>query len=225
MNEAEPSIMFKGQMRLPRSYRPTSTCREEMLACHEQLGLEEFEDVVEEIDTRVSLERLDETHSGRYAMFLYTCEPSFVDKPFYKSLNDDLRERNPTKLKLWRPFLYYMNEILQSLSDFKGIVYRGMLMPDNIAEYNDENTIHWSAYSSTSENVEVAKGFATNSGVVFRIKLINGKNIQPVSWFGKAEGEILLHPNMRFCVSRTLYQEDGYNFIDLQQIPMNVVWT
>ena len=78
---------------------------------------------------------------------------------------------------------------------------------------------------STSESVEVAKGFATNSGVVFRIKLINGKNIQPVSWFGKAEGEILLHPNMRFCVSRTMYQEDGYNFIDLQQIPMNVVWT
>ena len=173
----------------------------------------------------MSLEGLDETHSGRYAMFLYTCEPSFVDEPFYKSLNDDLRERNPTKLELWRPFLYYMNEILKSLSDFKGIVFRGMRKPDNIAEYSDDKTIHWSAYSSTSQSVEVAKGFATKSGVVFRIKLVNGKNIQPVSWFGKAEGEILLHPNMRFLVSKPMYQQDGYKFVDLQQIPMDVVWT
>ena len=170
-------------------------------------------------------EGLDETHSGRYAMFLYTCEPSFVFKKFYKSLNDDLRKRIPAKLELWRPFLYYMNEVLQTCADFKGIVYRGMRRPDNIDEYNGEKTIHWSAYSSTSESVEVAKGFATESGVVFRIKLINGKDIQPVSWFGHEEGEILLHPNMKFVVSKTMYQQDGYTFIDLQQIPMDVVWT
>ena len=118
-----------------------------------------------------------------------------------------------------------MNEVLQICSDFDGIVYRGMLRPDNIVEYDGKKAIHWSAYSSTSESVEVAKGFATNSGIVFSIKLMNGKNIQPVSWFGKAEGEILLHPNMKFVVSKTMYQQDGYNFIDLQQIPMDVVWT
>ena len=38
----------------------------------------------------------------------------------------------------------------------------------------------------------------------------NGKDIQPFSWFGSAEGELLLSPNMEFVVTKPEVRGNPY---------------
>ena len=80
----------------------------------------------------------------------------------------------------------------------------------------------------------------------------NGKDIQPFSWFGSAEGELLLNPNMEFLgapsplsfqldrgcgsdgavlpVTQELHEETegplaGCKCICMQQIPNDTLWS
>ena len=67
-------------------------------------------------------------------------------------------------------------------------------------------------------------------GVVFAIKVVNAKNIIPYSWFGDAEGELMLSPNMRFVVTRQRHcPPDGplaHSWvIEMQQIPDQTLWS
>jgi hypothetical protein len=67
-------------------------------------------------------------------------------------------------------------------------------------------------------------------GVVFAITVVNAKNIIPYSWFGDAEGELMLSPNMRFVVRRQRHRPpDGplaHSWvIEMQQIPDQTLWS
>ena len=51
----------------------------------------------------------------------------------------------------------------------------------------------------------MAKRFENGEGVVFKLKVNNAKNVQPFSWMGDVEGELLLNPNMEFIVTKELH--------------------
>jgi len=62
------------------------------------------------------------------------------------------------------------------------MVYRGSRDVQFVAnEYQLGRTIHWSAFSSTSVDPNVARTFATKGGVVFRIQLFSAKDVSPYS--------------------------------------------
>lgn len=86
---------------------------------------------------------------------------------------------------------------LRKLPPHNGIVYRGTVSPEIIKkEYYQGREIYWSSFSSTSKDEEVAKRFSGHEGVVFKIKVMNAKDISYFSAF--AEKEVLLPPSISF---------------------------
>ena len=54
--------------------------------------------------------------------------------------------------------------------------------------------------------------------------------VQPFSWFGTMEGELLLSPNMEFLVTKEQHTPAdgplrGCNVIEMQQIPDDTLWS
>ena len=54
--------------------------------------------------------------------------------------------------------------------------------------------------------------------------------VQPFSWFGNMEGELLLSPNMEFLVTKEQHKPSdgplqGCNVIEMQQIPDDTLWS
>ena len=96
--------------------------------------------------------------------------------------------------------------------------------------YTKESKIHWSGFSSTSVSPGVGQLFGGGGGVVFKLKVLNAKNVQPFSWFGGEEREMLLNPNMEFVVTKKLHKPadgplEGCNVIEMQQIPNATLWS
>jgi hypothetical protein len=76
---------------------------------------------------------------------------------------------------------------------------------------------------------QVAQRFA-GPGIVFKIDVHNAKDIQPFSYYGNMEGELLALREQEFVVTRTLHTPDsgplrGCRCIELQQIPDETLWS
>jgi len=98
----------------------------------------------------------------------------------------------------------------------KGTVYRGIKSSGVTKHYTLNRRIHWSAYTSTTEKLDVAKAFAYPEGVVIIIQVCTGKVLGEYSIL-PAEAEVLLSPNMAFVVCKELYESDQTRFIELIQ--------
>jgi hypothetical protein len=94
--------------------------------------------------------------------------------------------------------------------------------------YDPDKRVHWSGYSSTSTDIEVAKKFAGPNGLILVIGVLNAKNVQAYSWFGKVESELMLSPNMEFQTSSGTEEHpergrrriiEGGTYIDLTEVP------
>ena len=215
----------------------SKSCREEMLdADSAALGVPEIANVVADIDGRMRTLGADmdaEEMNRRFTVFLYT-----IHSRVYPTFNSALRERPPGALfDAWTPFLWHLMAVLRSLPDIQRTVYRGIDTNDPryqgppLADYKMSSKIHWSGFSSTTVKPRVARdGFAGVGGVVFVMQVHNAKDIQPFSWFGTGEGELLLSPNMEFLVTKEQYTAtegmlSGCNVIEMQQIPSDTLWS
>jgi len=121
---------------------------------------------------------------------------------------------------MWQGYMYYLFSALNKLPLLDLIVYRGVKTTNDMIakEYTIGRKIHWSAFSSTTTDLKVAKSFAGYAKIIFQIGIQTGRNIQPFSVI-KMENEILLSPNMTFIVTKTLEQkEDGYYYLHLLQL-------
>jgi len=82
-------------------------------------------------------------------------------------------------------------------------VYRGLPISelDKVqSEYTKGRRIHWSAFTSTTDDYNIAwENFAKRTGIVFRINIVTGKKIKEYSVLC-SEDEVLLSPNMAFIV-------------------------
>ena len=170
----------------------------------------------------------DEAKDHRFAFYMCT-----IHSPVGPNFNESLRQRSPGALfEAWNPFLRHLVAALRALPDHACTVYRLPWHtrrvhddPPNLSSYIKSSKVHWSGFSSTSIDPGVAAGFAS-CGIVFALDVQNAKDIQPFSWFGSDEGELLLNPNMEFVVTKELHEPSerplhgkGCRVIKLQQIP------
>jgi hypothetical protein len=231
--DADTSSAYQGKLRLPKGYTPPCSCKQFLLTAATDLNLEEVADVVEDLDVRMGQLGCylgTPEYERRYCMFAYTYEAIFLEnaQQLYSILNADLRSRSNGRFKLWMPFIFFMMSTLNTVPDTATTVYKGMQQLPPSWKVDGTAKIHWSGFSSTSTNKQVACGFASqggSDGVLLKIKVVNAKDVQPYSWFGDGEKELILSPNMQFLVTKPLYQQDGVNCLDLQQVPSDTVWS
>jgi len=156
------------------------------------------------------------------AVGFYTWDIGFSgsrENNLFYHLNQSLRKRDPTTIKKWSGYLYYLQSALNKFPNIECLVYRGI--PDKdvvIKNYTFLRRITWSSYSSTTTSLKKAQEFAGPQGVIMKIKVTHGKDICEYSAF-QQENEVLLSPNFKLTVTRTIYQEDGNLFVDLSQDP------
>jgi hypothetical protein len=101
----------------------------------------------------------------------------------------------------------------------KGVAYRGI--PESAADeiathYVPGMSVHWSGITSVTTDVNVALRFAGDGGSVFRVHVVNGRDLAPYSCF-VAEQEYVLLPNAKLVVVGNARVEEGITYYDLQQ--------
>ena len=240
--EPEPSTSarYQGKLRIPPDYRPGDDCRMELLKASGSLLVPRIEEIVEDVTSRLEqdgVKRDAADYNDRFAFYAYTYEAAFLkpDHQLYYLLNAALRAREDGKFKAWTPFIYYLNKALGGLPNIVTTVYKGMRNTQkHAAKYDGTKRVHWSGYTSTSTDIKVAKKFAGPNGLILVIGVLNAKNVQAYSWFGKVESELMLSPNMEFQTSSGTEEHpemgrrrivDGRTYIDLTDIPGEKIYS
>ncbi|KAH3757774.1 hypothetical protein Pelo_10451 [Pelomyxa schiedti] len=190
----------------------------------------------------VSLRSANLTEDDLLAITLYTFDLGMAaESPkdnLYFALNDDLRQRKAQKMAAWRGYLFHLLSALAKLPAVVTTVYRGVRQPsvdsglrsssgpsifDSIrSEYRLGRLVRWTGFSSSTTSLNVAKyNFAgtgtTEGGVVFRLSILTGRDLCPLSYV-RCEDEILLSPNTTFIVQKALHYEADMAVVDLQEI-------
>ena len=153
------------------------------------------------------------TRDGSAAIYLYTV-PGIL---FFESLNAALRSENRRVLEPWFAFLKLFIDALKELPAKKTIVWRGVRY-DATLKFVDNDLYTWWGISSCSLNINSVEKYVGESGTLFHIETIDGKDISKFSAVPD-EHEVALMPGSRV---RALSQ--SFNFIDrlfiivLQQI-------
>lgn len=229
--ESASTEKFKGKFRVPATFVPANDCRMALLRSGDILGVSRLHDIVEDVSCRLEQDGIAPTHqeyNHRFAFYMYTFNAQFLspEQQFFAVLNQGLRRRQEEWFDQWMPFMYYLINALRTLPDVETTVYKGMAMPANVSKYNNKKKIHWCGFSSTTTDESVAQSFAGVGGLMLKIEVHNGKNVQPYSWFGKSEAELILTPNMEFIVtSKKPYTNAGITYIDLQQLPSETLYS
>lgn len=227
---------YQGKLRVPPDFTPDHDCRMTLLRAGDILGVPDLAGMVEDVATRLEEDGYPPTHpeyNSRFALYMYTFHANHLPsaQQFYAVLNAGLRSRQEGWFKRWMPFIYYLSRALRELPDVDTTVYKGMAMPQNVDKYNGKKKIHWSGFSSTTTSEAVAQKFAGIGGLVLKMDVQNGKNVQPYSWFGKEEAELVLSPNMEFIVEgypkalKKPYTYAGRTYRDLVQLPTETLYS
>jgi hypothetical protein len=122
-------------------------------------------------------------------------------------------------------FIQKFFETLNKLPNQNKTVYRGIKNENLRKIFNDKKLIgckvYWNSFTSATTSLEIAKQFATNKGIIFKIKTFNAKFISPFSVY-KNKNEILILPNSTFAIIKCDFEEDGFSFVKLSQIKVNI---
>ncbi len=112
---------------------------------------------------------------------------------------------------------------LDRLPPFSGTVFRGgnkgVDQTTVRQQYQPGRVVQWAAFSSTSRSAEAVRQFVKkDEGVIFRIKVVTGRDIGAYSYFPK-ESEVLLSPNTQFTVTSDVYKDElGFTCVDLAEM-------
>jgi len=166
------------------------------------------------------------TENEIMAIALYTIDVSSLwlgNQPrcnniFYQ-LNNVLRKRDSYEMKKWEGYIWYLQSALSKLPDVSLTVYRGIEANHEsiLQNYKKGRKIQWSGYSSTTTDLNRARKFAREGGVIVSVSVLSGKVIQNYSYYA-LEAEVLLSPNLTFTVVKDCKQEeDGTYFVKLVQ--------
>jgi hypothetical protein len=130
------------------------------------------------------------TRDESAAIYLYT-----MPKPFFSSLNTALRSENRQALKPWFNFLKLLITALKKLPSTKGTVWRGVKY-DASLDFANNDVYTWWAVKSCSKEISCVQPFLGESGTLFAIEAINGKDISMFSAI-PGEHEVILMPGTR----------------------------
>jgi len=133
-----------------------------------------------------------------FCIYLYT-----MDTGLYRRTTRAMR--TGVDLKPWYPYIWHLNEALDSLEPVSARVYRGVSAKLDLQMYATGKEVMWSAYSSTSTSSSVAIDFfsakgAGEQGVLFVIEAQTGRDISSCSAYPD-EAELLLPRNSQFVVT------------------------
>lgn len=146
------------------------------------------------------------TEDEALAVMAYTYGPAInpiTQDLFYVVFNNKLREWDPDQMELLRPYLFYLLQGLMKLPVFSGDVFRGIpvsalnTVRDN---YKRGTVVEWSAVSSTTTSIDIARAFAGQGGIIFHISCLTGRSVVEYSYY-ETEAEITILPNTKFVVS------------------------
>jgi hypothetical protein len=157
----------------------------------------------------------DLTQEESAAIHLYTMQWSEGHNSLYDLLNKRLRSAHRDSLRPWFSYLKLIITALYKLPSKKMVVWRGVR--GNLSDEYDTDKIWW-GFSSCTETIDVIERFIGNSGkrTIFMIECMNGKAIQPHSYF-KDENEILLMPGTYLRVMNKFSPGNDLYMIQLQE--------
>jgi len=121
------------------------------------------------------------------AIYLYSMSTSF-----FSSLNVALRNRNRHALKSWFAFLKLFMTALKKLPSIKATVWRGVNYDDTLT-FVDKDVHIWWGVNSCSMSPKNVEPFLGETGTLFAIDAINGKDISAFSAVPD-EQEVILMP-------------------------------
>jgi hypothetical protein len=124
------------------------------------------------------------------AIYLYSMPISFFSR-----LNEALRAENRHTLKPWFGFLKLFITTLEKLPSIKKTVWRGV--SGNVGSMFADNDIHvWWSINSCSMALNIVQPFLGETGTLFAIDAVYGKDISAFSAFPN-EQEVVLLPGTR----------------------------
>ncbi|CAF3344770.1 unnamed protein product, partial [Rotaria sp. Silwood2] len=154
------------------------------------------------------------------AIILYTIEWDPGHPSLYSVLNKTLRLEDRNNLKPWFPYLKLLLTALFKLPSTRCIVWRYVSV-DLCSRYKQGDSFTWWAFSSCTTSISVLESLnylgTSNTGTVFAIECLNGKNIKRHSYFAQ-EDEILLLPCAHFKVVDQLNRKDGLRIIHVREV-------
>lgn len=163
------------------------------------------------------------TDDEALAISAYSCDTGVKDPKsnIYFVMNEVLREKDPSKVEKMKPLLAYLISGFTKLPPVKATVYQGIpsaSMKLIEGKYGGGINVQWSGFTSTTKQIERAKKFAKENGIIFRIKILTGRSIEHYS-FVPSEEEILLSPNCQlFVIAPVHLESDGFYYVDLTEL-------
>ena len=146
------------------------------------------------------------------AIYLYT-----MSGPLFNCLNTTLRSENRHALKPWFYFLKLFLDALEKLSSTSDTVWRGVNYDDTLTFVDNSEYIWWGV-NSCSMNARAVQLFLGETGTLFAIHTIHGKNISEFSAFPE-EQEVILMPGTQVrAKSESLNFLDSFFLIHLEQV-------
>eukprot|EP00451_Oxyrrhis_marina_P039108 CAMPEP_0204369044 /NCGR_PEP_ID=MMETSP0469-20131031/44652_1 /ASSEMBLY_ACC=CAM_ASM_000384 /TAXON_ID=2969 /ORGANISM="Oxyrrhis marina" /LENGTH=529 /DNA_ID=CAMNT_0051358707 /DNA_START=12 /DNA_END=1601 /DNA_ORIENTATION=+ len=132
---------------------------------------------------------------------LYASIMLYTSNAIYRDLNKALRDENRMKIKKYFTYLRLLFEAMGTLPRHTRKVWRGVSV-DLYDEYKVGKLLTWWSVSSTTSDVNVAKGFASGCGGNCTILTIEAKNACDISeiTFYSNEKENLLPPGTQLQV-------------------------
>lgn len=128
------------------------------------------------------------TRNESAAIYLYT----MPQVSFFSSLNEALRNENRTALNPWLSFLKLLITALEKLPPMMNTVWRGVV--NNVGSIFDDNDVHiWWSMNSCSLSLDVVRPYLGETGTLFAIEAIHGKDISEFSAVPD-EKEVILMP-------------------------------
>ena len=160
--------------------------------------------------------------SCAFAVCFYTLDTCQVDAScppecnFFREYNRLLVRRDNKVNAALQGYSYFLLTGLRALPAWKGSLFRGIsrkgALQHKVREvYKQGRSVHWSSFTSCSTDPQVAVHFAggkKNGGVLFRLEVRTGRNIQALSAVPQ-EAEILLEPNFGLFVVRWVAAQDS----------------
>jgi hypothetical protein len=132
-------------------------------------------------------------------------------------LNQILRSENRRVTKSWFPFLKLFLQALKKLPPTKATIWRGV-NNDKALTYVEGEVYTWWPITSCSMNINSVQPFLGESGTLFAIETIHGRNISMFSAFPD-EQEVILMPGTRVhAKSQSLNIPDRLFIFHLEEI-------
>jgi len=138
-----------------------------------------------------------------------------LETPIFRRLNALLRSihvpaQQAQLEQRYGPYFVGLMSEMPRLKAFAGTVYRGIDVPVSLSYYSKDSLITWEAFSSTSYDAAVARGFlgarSPPVGTLFVIHSVTGRDVSAFSGLPE-EKEVLMLPGSQFRVLR--HVEEG----------------